>query len=269
VLTEEDLIDFLIAIVSKNPPLPPSIAAELQKPARSMLFIGFGIKHWYLRVLLHVLRAANPDSRSFALEAFDDVAPTIREQVVFFYKSGYKLEIFDENVPSFVHELHRRFDELGGYKANDPAIAAFPGGDPPRVFLSYASEDEPFVSKVSEGLRRAGMNPWMDRDGGLRGGDQWDQIIRLEIDHSDYFLSFQSRAMLGKTFSYVNKELELAKDRQQQVRPPSRYLIPVSIGDSESLPNLRHIQSTRLDDPNDVRELVSLISRDFQLRGRT
>jgi hypothetical protein len=269
VLTEQDLIDFLIAIVSKNPPLPPSIAAELQKPARSMLFIGFGIKHWYLRVLLHVLRAANPDSRSFALEAFDDVAPVIRDQMVFFYKSGHKLEIFDENVSSFAQELRRRFELLGGFKPQETAPSAFPGGDPPKIFLSYASEDEEFVAKVSDGLRKAGMNPWMDKDGGLAGGDTWNQVIHAEISHSDYFLSFQSQAMLNKTFSYVNTELALAKERQLQVRAPSRYLIPVQIGDSKSLHDLKDLQATRLHDPTDVRELVSLISRDYQRRRRT
>jgi len=267
VLTEQDLIDFLIAIVSKNPPLPPSLAAELQKPARSLLFIGFGIKHWYLRVLLHVLRTTTPDSRSFALEAFDGVAPSIRDQTVFFYKSGHKLEIFDENVPSFIHDLCARFDRSPGAQTPSPTTV-FPGGDLPRVFLSYAHDDEDFVRQVSDGLRKAGMDPWMDRQGGLDGGDSWDPKIESEIAHSDYFLSFQSPALERKTVGYVNKELALARARQQYFRAPRRYLIPVSIGGTRPLPELSSIQATRLDDPTDIGPLVSLIKRDYQLRGR-
>jgi hypothetical protein len=268
VITEQDLIDFLIAIVSKNPPLPPSIAAELQKSARSMLFLGFGVKHWYLRVLLHVLRSTSPDSRSFALEAFDGVAATIREQTVFFYKSGYKLEVFDESALSFIHDLRARFEKTAQTEPVAAPAETFPGGEPPRVFLSYASQDEEFVRKVSEGLRNAGMNPWMDRDGGLTGGADWDKIIEREIEHADYFLSFQSPAMQGKAFSYVNLETSLALRRQKLVRSPIRFVIPVSIGAMSPLDDLKHLQMERLDTPNDIGPLISIIKRDYQLRAR-
>jgi len=268
VVTEQDLIDFLIAIVSKNPSLPPSIAAELQKPARSMLFLGFGIKHWYLRVLLHVLRATNPDSRSFALEAFDGVTASIREQTVFFYKSGYKLEVFDESAPSFIHDLCERFKKTAQTEPVAAPVKSFPQGDPPRVFLSYASQDEKFVLKVSEGLRNAGMNPWMDRDGGLTAGADWDKTIEREIEHSDYFLSFQSPAMQSKAFSYVNLETSLALRRQKMVRSPIRFLIPVSIGAMQPLEDLKHLQMERLESPDDIGPLISLIKRDYQLRSR-
>lgn len=268
VMTEQDLIDFLIAIISKNPPLPQSLAAELQKPVRSLLFIGFGIKHWYLRLLLHVLHTANPDSRSFALEAFNGVAPSIREQTVFFYKSGHKLEIFDENVPNFIHELRARFDRAFNLRATLSAPQDSLSGDPPRVFLSYAHEDGNFVRRVYQGLRNAGMDPWMDDEGGLLGGDRWDPKIEAEIKHSDYFLSFQSLALGRKTIGYVNKELALAQARQQYFRAPRRYLIPVSIHGSKPLPELSSFQTVRLDDPEDIGALVSLIKRDYQLRGR-
>ncbi|MBD3308833.1 hypothetical protein GF339_20675, partial [candidate division KSB3 bacterium] len=54
VLTEYNLIDFLAAVISKNPPLPRNVLSELRNKDKSLLFLGFGFKHWYLRVLLHV-----------------------------------------------------------------------------------------------------------------------------------------------------------------------------------------------------------------------
>ena len=61
VLTENDLLDFLVAVVSKNPPLPSSVRSELQRKGKSFLFLGFGVKHWHLRILLHVLKLNHAD----------------------------------------------------------------------------------------------------------------------------------------------------------------------------------------------------------------
>ena len=55
VLSENDLLDFLIAIASDRPQLPSSLLRTLKRGPQSFLFIGFGITQWYLRVLLKVL----------------------------------------------------------------------------------------------------------------------------------------------------------------------------------------------------------------------
>src|SRR5512132_1424503 len=55
VLSENDVLDFLIGIVSERPPLPNSLVRALKRVGQSFLFVGFGIRHWYLRVLLKVV----------------------------------------------------------------------------------------------------------------------------------------------------------------------------------------------------------------------
>jgi len=55
ILSENDLLDFLIAIVSERSPLPNSLRNALKRTGQSFLFVGFGIKQWYLRVLIKVL----------------------------------------------------------------------------------------------------------------------------------------------------------------------------------------------------------------------
>ena len=55
VLSENDLLDFLIAVVSDRPPIPNSVRRALQGSDKSFLFLGFGIRNWYLRVLLKAL----------------------------------------------------------------------------------------------------------------------------------------------------------------------------------------------------------------------
>jgi hypothetical protein len=69
VTTKNDLLDFLVSIMATES-LPKSLINELQAPDKSFLFLGFGFKHWYLRILLHILEIKNKANRSFALEDF-------------------------------------------------------------------------------------------------------------------------------------------------------------------------------------------------------
>jgi hypothetical protein len=49
VITENDLIDFLVNVVRKEPSLPPEITNTLARS--TCLFIDLGFKNWYLRSL--------------------------------------------------------------------------------------------------------------------------------------------------------------------------------------------------------------------------
>ncbi len=49
--SENDVLDFLIRVVSERPPLPNSLLRALKRVGQSFLFVGFGIKAWDLRLL--------------------------------------------------------------------------------------------------------------------------------------------------------------------------------------------------------------------------
>src|SRR5262249_33742204 len=53
VLTENDLLDFLIHVISSRPKLPDSLRLLLRN--KTFLFFGFSIQYWYVRVLLKLL----------------------------------------------------------------------------------------------------------------------------------------------------------------------------------------------------------------------
>ena len=77
VLTENDLLDFLVNVTRQTPPLDPYVTAQFCDPRASFLFLGFGFRHWYVRILLHALKAAGHESQSLACQksdlAFDNV----------------------------------------------------------------------------------------------------------------------------------------------------------------------------------------------------
>ncbi len=264
VLTENDLLDFLVAVVSKNPSLPDNVRSALQKKGKNFLFLGFGIRHWYLRILLHLLKFNQSDSRSFALEAFQAQNFPDLEQTVLFYKTGFKIEVFDTEIETFVQELRER------YQAMSPSLEAPPSGRglrQARVFLSYASEDQATARRLCQELREGGLDPWMDKTG-LGPGVEWDGMIEEKLEEADYVCVLQSRALADKRFSYVNKEIKLALERQRYAQKGVLYLIPLQIDDGPRLDILKELETLSLRDDDAVRSLVTTIKRDFQRRGR-
>jgi hypothetical protein len=268
VLGEHELLDFLVAIVTKNPQLPEGLRAELMKTDKSLLFVGFGVKYWHLRVLLHVLRASHPDIRSFAIEAFENKAA--EQSAVLFYASR-KIEVFDAAVPEFLTELRQR------YEKNVKTVPPTPAEDTtlaqrPSVFLCHASEDKPLVQKVSDALRRAGCDTWLDQekkpdDSGLRGGDEWDLAIQKQMSTSDFCVVFVTPNLTSKVARYVFREIKFAKDRQSYFREGIPFIIPVLTESCEIPSELSQIQAEQLGNPESPDTLISLIRRNFQRRA--
>lgn len=269
VVTEDDLLDFLAAVLGKNPALPANIRSELSNPRRSFLFLGFGLRHWYLRILLHALRGSGTERRSFAMEEFRDATPKDVEEAVYFWGRGHKIHLFQQDVNGFIAELHTRWKQEGGELSVSRAslTAASPGDDRPRVFLSYASQDQLKVGWVRDGLRERGLDPWMDTEG-LRGGDDWANVLQTSVEACDYFVLCQSHALTQRTFSYVHKEIEYARHRQSMAAESVRFMVPVLLDDVAPMPKLSDIQSMKLHEDTDLDRLVKVLKRDFARRKR-
>jgi len=268
VVTEDDLLDFLAAVLGKNPALPANIRSELANPRRSFLFLGFGLQHWYLRILLHALRGSGAERRSFALEEFKDANPEQVQEAVYFWGRGQKIHLFRKDVNGFIEELVKRWHADGNEVSVSRAATSRASGDErPRVFLSYASQDQSKVTWLRDGLRARGLDPWMDTEG-LRGGDDWARVLEKSVASCDYFVLCQSHQLAQRTFSYVHKEVEYARDRQSQAAETVRYLFPVLLDDSAPLDKLSDIQSMKAHEDGDLDRLCKLIKRDFQRRRR-
>lgn len=262
VLTEGDLLDFLVAIVSDVPPLPHNIKSELQKKGKSFLFIGFGIRQWYIRILLHVLKLKRAETRSFALEP--PIPLPDDDQTILYYKTGYRIEVFQHDVEAFVQELAERCPQEA---TAPPDAAAASAPDAPKVFICYASENKDAADAIHRRFVEAGLSVWLDR-ANLEGGAAFDREIERALAEVDYFVVIQSDALQRKTVSYVNKEINLALERQRYVRSGFRFIIPVVVDGSPLLPELSPYQAVPLQSGEDMERLVSTIRRDHQRRLR-
>jgi TIR domain/SIR2-like domain len=271
ILTDIDRLDFLIAVVSDNPPLPPKLKSALRDSERSMLFVGFQLAQWQFRLLLHVLSHDSP--RRYKSFAFEPGADPFDDDTVEFYRSGYRIHFISGDLPAFARELRTRVriepaETIGVGDGDGRTAPALPPGAPV-VFLCHSNDDKAFAAQLSDGLQANGIETWLDKDD-IAGGDQWDEIVRSTIKHRvDYVVVLQSESLIRKQVGYVNREIELALDRQLEYRPPRRFVIPVVIDDpANRLEHLSDLQSVDLTQPRGIDDLVRVINRDRSLEAR-
>lgn len=269
VLSENDILDFLIAVVSERPPLPNSLLRAIKRVGQNFLFVGFGIRQWDLRILLKVLLRALELDRSgpaIAAEPLSGLLLPDREEMILFYQRGTRVELEDKEAAAFLTDLSQRLEADGGF-----AGQAEPSGPRPRVFISYAREDADIASRVFDTLQKTFFRPWLDREA-LRGGDDWNKRIQAELDASDFVLVLYTPAFCRKTDSYVNKEVALACDRALRVR--GAFLIPLRIGEIAEADRVVELQKynemeIRLSAfDEDISKVASAMKREYQRRNR-
>ncbi|MCP5105305.1 MAG: toll/interleukin-1 receptor domain-containing protein [bacterium] len=265
VLTESDLLDFLVAVVSGDPPLPKNIISELHAGNKSFLFLGFGFKHWYLKILLHILQGDKKEAHSFALEEFPENEEEFHRVILFFEESECKIRIYDKDINSFAKELSQRYNAVASAGGTE-AAAAVPDQDAATVFICHASENKDYARFLHEKLEAAGFDSWLDKED-LRGGDDWDKTIRKAIEKEiDYVVVLQSNALSQKFEGYVNKEINMSLDRQDEFRRGIRFIIPVQIEECPLLEELEHLHTIDLSGGDNINELVKTIRRDQMKR---
>jgi len=278
VISENDVLDFLVNVIAKNPPLPTNISSEIRDPSKCFLFLGFSFKNWYLRILFHVLQGQSHSNRSFALEATGPENDPAHQGAILFFKDTHKIYHYCLDVGVFTDELRRRYETKYGVNH----IPASTGAEAqvlveaPMAFICHASEDAGYAAELSRKLREAGIDTWLDK-AALKTGDDWNRQIEDAIGDVDFFLILQSRAMRDKNIAYVNKEINLALERRREFRPGIRFIMPLIIeegGEMEDFDDLSTFQALDLahdlahDKEQSLTQLVNAIERDFERRKR-
>jgi hypothetical protein len=247
VLTEGDLIEFLVAIVRGAPAVPDEVRSMLADPAASFLFIGFGFHNWYLRVLLRVLNVYGHQSKAIAFEDTQFFDHPERQQAVGFFSGDRLIEFRPLHWETFARQLSSAY-EAGGRKRVPAASESGQFSETaPLAFISYASENLDRVERLMAALQARGINVWQDRQN-LRAGDDWNQKLTRVIQKMvDYVIVLQTEEMLSRTEGVFHREIKEAEVRQSGMSEYEgeklRFLIPVRCGNCGILSDLesRHV----------------------------
>jgi hypothetical protein len=277
VLTEGDLIEFLVAVVRGAPAVPDQVRSMLADPAASFLFIGFGFHNWYLRVLLQVMNVYGHQSKAIAFEDTHFFDHPERQQVVGFFSGDRLIEFRPLHWETFAKQLAEAYEASGRKRAlSAPAreplsVPAQSGEKAPLAFISYASENRDRVEELMAKLQARGINVWQDRQD-LRAGDDWNQkLIRVVQKMVDYVIVLQTDEMLSRTEGVFHREIREAQVRQwgmaEYKGDKLRFLIPVQCGGCGILSELESRHVIDVDAPGGEDALADSILEDWRNRA--
>ena len=270
VLTDKNLLDYLVRITKGEPSLPDPVRCTLRMPSTLFLFVGFGFTSWWLRLLLKVLDITGVENRLPSL-AFEDTASfaLAHENKGFFESESIYIQAGDWR--ALARELASRYSgQISPKTACAPAPRAdAAGARRPLVFLSYASEDATTVDEVRRDLENRGVSVWQDvRD--LRSGDNWEAKVNEYIKRVDYFIFVQTENMDRRDFQrkdgVYNAELKQALKRAEDKPYGSVFVLHVTIGQCRQRPEpgLASVHRFQLDGPRGIDGLASDILESFQ-----
>ena len=275
VLTDRNLLDYLVRVTKASPPLPDPVRATLRAPSTLFLFMGFGFTNWWLRLLLKVLDVTGVENRSLSL-AFEDsssFATAARENKGFFEAAGIYIQAGDWS--ALATELAARYRDYVSQDARPkPGMECESGSARPLVFLSYASEDADTVNALRRGLEERGISVWQDSQN-LRVGQNWEAKIAEFIKRVDYFVFIQTENMDRRDArnedGVYNRELMLALKRQSDRPYGAVFVLHVTVGPCQSRPEpeLAQVHRFGLDSDHGVDGLATQILDAFALTRMT
>jgi hypothetical protein len=270
VLTDKNLLEYLVQLTKESPPLPDSVRATLRAPSTLFLFVGFGFAYWWLRLLLKVLQVTGVENRllSLALEDTNTLSlTTTLENKGFFESAGIYIQAGDWSALAKELAARYRADVSRGVASSIPPAPSATSDRRPLVFLSFASEDRDRVTALARDLQERGVSVWQDSQN-LRAGQNWEERIPECIKRVDYFVFVQTENMDRRDAEGVdgvyNRELKLALARVADKPYGAVFIFHVVVGQCRIRPEpeLAPIQRFPLD-TSGVDALATLIRESF------
>lgn len=107
-----------------------------------------------------------------------------------------------------------------------------------KLFISYAHKDSETVTGISEKLREAGYEVWIDT-GGIQGGALWGAEIAKAIIECDVLLLFLSPKSVDSDF--VRREVDIAFEEKKRILPIMLEKIEIPVQLDYQLAGIQYI----------------------------
>lgn len=115
VVTEDDMVNWMAAVLMSDPPIPQAIRTLFKE---SVLFIGYALTDWNIRVLLRAMRGREPAKLCVSIqkEPSDPVDASLWNQLVAHLQKN-ELRCYSMDAGEFITELKKRYDAAVGVSA--------------------------------------------------------------------------------------------------------------------------------------------------------
>ncbi len=227
-VTEEDTLEFVHSLQSDNK-RPKRLTDEFR--SNWLLLIGVGYSDWLMRFFLRITKNKR------LLEGQDKTDIVVDNRIHDDAQLGHflahfsrKTKVFPGGVVDFIDELESRWAAQRGEAAAMKPARDSVDPDEDAVFISYASEDRESALLLFEALRTRGVAVWLDREGGLAGGDEYKKKIAARIQNAAFFIPILSRAVLTPKWRFFKYEWSVAEDAKAFVGERT-FIIPVRVDD--------------------------------------
>ena len=101
-----------------------------------------------------------------------------------------------------------------------------------KVFLSYASQDQPAVREIYDALKSEDwINPWLDQEK-ILPGQNWRIVIETAVDEADVVIICLSRQSVTKE-GYVQREIKYAYEIALEKPDETIFRIPLRLDDCD------------------------------------
>lgn len=136
---------------------------------------------------------------------------------------------------------------------------------PLKIFLSYATQDEPAARRLYDALKAQGwIDPWLDRVNILPGQDR-DVEIPQAVRESDTFVICLSGHF--KQAGSQQREMRIALDANLEQPEGEIFIIPARLEDCEIPHSLRRFQAVDLFTDTGFEKLIRALTLDAQKKN--
>ena len=111
------------------------------------------------------------------------------------------------------------------------------------IFISYAKEDHAYACELYVALKKAGLDPWMDKppapyDGeGLQIGQRWRAVLDAKLREANHVALLLSPRSVRKR-GYVQTEFRIALSLMNEMPDDQVFVLPI-VSEACDVPSLR------------------------------
>lgn len=230
VLTEEDLLEFLVALPRSLNTSLRHLSRELQSMA--VLTLGLDYTDWVMRILLRILKQEHFSGIRERIWLIEEAAMTDRaSMVLFFGECGANLQVIYQPLAAFCAELAGRWEArraTHSRTALEDEPSAHELSAEGLIFISYACEDEAAARQIKADLEAAGGLVFFDRQR-LARTQIWEDALRDQVRRCSVFIAVISAFTEASVASYFHLERHFAAIRARSFRRDFEFYVQVVI----------------------------------------